>query len=288
MTWISIFSSALSSHPDIYFRALRPTRPTRSTDSILQLPTRPLGANMSSICTIVRDSKTKEATSFSFDPKKLVVSEGRKLNKGKFCNVRYNGSDLYIETPELHSPTGVSSFEDEKKRTMFVSCRGHDEREDVRLFVEALNSVQDRIIDQVSNMKLLGDKVSRDTVAGLMSPMVKVSDQYPPAFRVNLPFSDDGKAQFDAFKKVGRATHPADIGEMDVRGAAVKVIFVVTSVWVVNKNWGISIKAKQLLIKPSTFHAPAAGVSCFADEEMGSDDEAGERDEGDRVASDSE
>ena len=228
----------------------------------------------SPICCIKRDSATKEPVSYSFDASKLTVTEARKLNKGKFSNVRYDGGALYMETPELHAPISVSSFEDEGKKSLFVSCRGHEEREDVRMFVEALNSVQDKIIDQVASLKLLGDKVTRDMTAGLMSPLIKVSDTYPPAFRVNLPYRD-GKAGFDAFTKTGRKIEPLDLDEVDVRGAKVKVIFTLTSVWVVNKNWGVTAKATQVLIKPA-FSAPAAGVSCFTDEVMGDSDEDGD------------
>jgi hypothetical protein len=225
----------------------------------------------SSICSIKRDSATKEPVSYTFDATKLTVTEARKLNKGKFSNVRYSGGALYMETPELHAPTSVSSFEDEGKKSLFVSCRGHEEQEDVRMFVEALNAVQDKIIDQVADLKLLGDKVTRDMAAGLMSPLIKVSDTYPPAFRVGLPYRD-GKAGFDAFTKSGRKIEPVDLDDIDVRGAKVKVIFTLTSVWVVNKNWGVTAKATQVLIKPA-FSAPAAGVSCFTDEAMGDSDE---------------
>ena len=54
---------------------------------------------MSSICRITRDQATKTATGYDLDPKKLTVTEGRKLSKGKFSNVRYNGGALFAETP---------------------------------------------------------------------------------------------------------------------------------------------------------------------------------------------
>ena len=67
----------------------------------------------SGICRIVRDSDSKAAKSYSLDATKLTVTEPKALKKGKFCNVRYNGGTLYMETPLLHLPMGVSSFEDD-------------------------------------------------------------------------------------------------------------------------------------------------------------------------------
>lgn len=242
----------------------------------------------SPICRIVRDANTKAVTGYDFDPKKLSVSEPKKLSKGKFSNVRYNGGALYFETPYLHSPTSVSSFDDADKKTLFLSMRGFDERADVKAFLDALNSVQDRIIDQAHSLKLLGEKYTRDMTAGLMSPMVKISDAgYPPSFRLTLP-TRDGKYTFDTFLAGPKGPEESSLDDLEIRGARVRTIFTITSVWVVNKQWGVSAKATQLLIKPS-FDAPIAGVSNFSDEMLGSDDECAERGRGvDQTHSDEE
>lgn len=241
----------------------------------------------SSICRVVRDPTTKEAVSYSFDAAKLTVTEPKALKKGKFSNVRYNGGALYMESPLLHLPMGISSFEDDDKKSIFVSCRGHDEQEDVRLFVAALEAAQDKIIDQVSSMKVLGDKATRDMVSGFMTPLLKPSDRYPPGFRVALPFRE-GKASFDTFKKENGSVVKCNLEDVDIRGAKVKVIFNASSVWVVNnKNWGVSLKASQLLIKPS-FDIPATGVSCFSDENLEESDEEGGAAKFDQAASDNE
>lgn len=244
----------------------------------------------SPICRIVRDSTTKTATGFDFDPKKLTVTEPRKLSKGKFSNVRYSGGALYFETPYLHAPTSISSFDDADKKTLFLSMRGFDERSDVKVFMDALTAAQERIIDQASDLKLLGDKSTRDMTAGLMSPLVKTSDAgYPPAFRITLPFRD-GKFTLDTFKAGARGPEECSLDDLDVRGARVRAIFTITAVWVVNKQWGVSAKATQLLIKPC-FDAPIAGISNFSDDAMasdGDDDEYGGERRPDRVHSDDE
>lgn len=226
---------------------------------------------MSSICRVVRNS-ANEPVSYSLDPTKVTVTEGRKLSKGKFSNVRYNGGGaLYLETPYLHAPTSVSSFEDEGKKSIFVSCRGHEEKDDIRVFVEALTGLQDRIIDQVSDLKLIGEKFKRDTVAGVMSPFLKVSEQYPPSFRVSLPMRD-GKQDFDMYCKDGKKVESTTLENTDVRGAVVKIIFTISSVWVVNKTWGISAKVKQLLVKPA-MDVPTSGLSCFTDLALDEEDD---------------
>lgn len=239
----------------------------------------------SPILRIVRDPSTKNATGYDFDPKKLSISEPRKLSKGKFCNVRYNGGALYFESPYLHAPTSISSFDDADKKTLFLSMRGHDERTEVKVFLDALNSAQERIIDQAASIKLLGDKYTREMTSGLMSPLVKTSDAgYPPAFRLTLP-TRDGKFTFDTFKAGPKGPEECDLNEMDVRGASVRAIFTITSVWVVNKQWGVSAKVTQLLVKPA-FDAPIAGVSNFSDDALASDDEDGDDAGRDQLQSD--
>jgi hypothetical protein len=239
----------------------------------------------SSICRIVRDSKTKAATGYDFDAKKLTVTEPRKLSKGKFSNVRYNGGALYFETPYLHAPTSVSSFEDADKKTLFLSMRGHDEKPEVKMFLDAMMGAQERIIDQASDLKLLGDKYTRDMTSGLMSPLVKTSDNgYPPAFRITLP-SREGKDTFDAFKATAKGPEECSLDDLDVRGSRIRAIFAITSVWVVNKTWGVSAKATQILIKPN-FDVPMAGVSNFSDDAIGSDDNDDDEPRADRACSD--
>ena len=223
------------------------------------------------ICRIVRDSDNKPVK-FSFDAHKLTVTPARALKKGKFSNVRYNGGSLYIETPWLHLPMGVSSFEDDGKKSLFVSCRGHEDQDDVRLFVEALEALQERVVDQAASLKLVGEKSSRELVSDLMTPIIKTSDKYPPAFRVALP-QQDGKYMFDAFTTEGKNPEVCDIDNMDLRNARAKIILTINSVWVVNnKNWGVSLKTTQLMVKPN-FDIKSMGVSCFADDVIGNDDD---------------
>jgi hypothetical protein len=240
------------------------------------------------MCRITRDQATKTATGYDLDPKKLTVTEGRKLSKGKFSNVRYNGGALFAETPFLHCPTGISSFDDNDKKTLFLSMRGYDEQSDVKLFHDALIRAQERIIDQASDLKLLGDKYTRDMTAGLMSPFVKTSDSgYPPAFRLTLPVDRDNKYAFDTFKQGPHGPEECSLDDVEIRGARVRAIFTITSVWVVNKTWGVSAKVTQLLIKPN-FDAPAAGVSNFSDDALGSEDGNEDVRRADQVASDDE
>ena len=245
------------------------------------------------ICHIVRDDDNN-AVNYTLDPKKVTVTPPRALKKGKFSNVKYSGGSMYLESPLLHLPMGISSFEDDGKKSLFVSCRGHEDQDDVRLFVEALDALQERIVDQAASLKLLGEKSSREMLSDFLTPIVKTSDKYPPAFRVTLPqqteTDKDGnkvsKYTFSAFTKEDKKTVPCDIDNMELRGARAKIIFTVSNVWVVNnKNWGVSLKATQLLVKPS-FDIKSIGMSCFQDDAM--DD--GEEDEGqggyDQAASD--
>jgi hypothetical protein len=66
------------------------------------------------------------------------------------------------------------------------------------------------------------------------------------------------------------------LDSIDGKGARVKVIFSVSSVCIVNKNWGITVKAVQLLVKPST-DVSAATVCCFTevDDDSEVDDDGG-------------
>lgn len=236
----------------------------------------------SSICRITRDATTKAVTGFDFDPSKMVVGEPRKLAKGKFCNVRYNGGPLYFETPYLHSPTSVSKFDDADKVTLFLSFRGHEDRADVKAFLDALTSAQDRIVEQASELKLLGEKSTPEMMESLMSTMIKVSDSgYPPAFRITLPMTKDGKYAIDAFKPTDAGPVELSLDNIDLRGARVRAIFTISSVWVVNKQWGVSLKATQLLVRPN-FDIPAAGISNFSDDALVSEDD----DSRDRLHSD--
>lgn len=69
-------------------------------------------------------------------------------------SVRYGSSPLFMETPMLHSPLPPSSFEDAGKKTLFLSCRGHDDDPEVRVFVEGIGKFQTQVIDKASAHRL--------------------------------------------------------------------------------------------------------------------------------------
>lgn len=229
----------------------------------------------SNICRIIKNSTTDEVT-YSFDPAHLKVSEPKKLTKGKFAGVRYKGNALYLETPLLYSPMTVASYEgDGKKRSMFVSCRGVDDKPEVKAFVDALESVQSTIVDQITEMKAIGKDFPRSTILGIMNHIIKHTESYPPSFRVILNFNDD-KPTFDIFRKDRQSNAVAvNFDDIELKGASVRLILCVNNVWIVNNNWGVSVKCTQMLVKPA--FSPSTGKSCFASTSLNHDDDEDEQ-----------
>ena len=178
-------------------------------------------------------------------------------NGGKIVYLNYKSNKLFLQTPKLKAPFGLSNWEG--KYSLDLSLSGYDGSvESVKTFYTALATLDEYMLDQGMQNGMAWFKrkmASTEVVDALYSRNVKfakdkatgeVTDKYPPTFKLSLPFRD-GKFACDVYD-VKR--NPLDLSSVELKGAKITAIAQCTGVWLAGGKFGCSWKVVQLLVEP--------------------------------------
>jgi hypothetical protein len=200
-------------------------------------------------------------------------------NNMKFTNITYQNKRIAIETPEMDIPAGVVQYPKAEDTvagqpvsySLLMSFNDIEERADLKAFKEFMDALQQRVLDMaVSRSEELFQKVkSREVLSDIQSQMVRESDKYAPSFAIGLAFDESTdstgaevvKPRFTTydFNMIMEKGLRADgsprpecvidsIHDVNMKRGSVKVIFPFSSVWSQAKSFGVSFKAREVLV----------------------------------------
>ncbi len=182
-------------------------------------------------------------------------------NGGKTIYMSYNKSPIVLQTPEMFAPFGKQKWENDKgvaKWTLDLSFKGMDTREQLKVFYDKMNEVDEKLIDDgVQNafewLKKKG--ASRDVVKALYTRLVRhpvdkntgeVTDKYPPTFKLTLPWKD-GSFQCEVYDNSRKLV---DLATLETKGARVTAIIQCLGIWVAAGKYGCTWKVLQMRVVP--------------------------------------
>lgn len=225
----------------------------------------------------------------AFDPEKIVFGRLDKIRTGgKIVYIDYPGSRrVQIQTPTVSLPFGVNQpyqdGGDVQSYSIDLSFRGCESSPYMRDFLDKMLKF-DRVVlaKGVENSKeWLGKAMGPEIVAEFFRPLVREpkDPQYAPTMKVKIPVVSGvpSAAFFDENKA------PVTMDYL-IKGTRAKFIIEASSVWFVNKNYGVTWRLVQALVvsRPSTSGA-IGFVADAADEEAaeacGGGGEAGTEDD---------
>ena len=157
-----------------------------------------------------------------------------------------NRSKLFIQTPEMKAPFGVSEYvADEQngpKYSLDVSFQDNDG------FKEMIESMDRMLIEQAVSHSTtwFGKKMSHEIISELYRPLVKPSKQ-PEKYSSTMKFKIQ-PTRIKIWSKVDNS--PLTMDDI-TKGSMVKAIFSISPVWFVNKQFGVSCTIEQLLLAPN-------------------------------------
>lgn len=211
---------------------------------------------------------TTEMDSQPLLPKSINVSEitfgaMRSLESGgKMVPVGINGKPLYIQTPEMSSPFGISKWNtdkaDKEKYTIELSFKNKDTNKSQEYFYNFLSELDKKFIEEAMNNSTSWFKkkiTTPEVVEALYTHLVKhpkdketgeVTDKYPPTFRLNLP-TKDGVFAFQIYDKDRKLMENVSTIE---KGTKMKMIIKCTGLWVAGGKFGCSWRIEQALLSP--------------------------------------
>ena len=222
------------------------------------------------------------------DYSNLTVSELKTLdNGGKICFVNYgeDSSSVQTQTGLQELPWDMNVYEDDgnKSYSLSLSFRSRDTNPTTKCFYEGLEKLDSAMLDlgvqnQLEWLKKKGKdrdameedyytpniKWAKDQVTG------ERNTQYPPTFKVKLA-QKNGKWAFDAFDQNREKIdfEKESLESLLVRGAKVKALLKLTTVWATAKGYGCKWAVMQLKIHRSQ---QLTGYA-FADDDEEDDDE---------------
>jgi hypothetical protein len=204
------------------------------------------------------------------DLSKITFSEPKQNsnNAGRTIFINYNGGDLFLQTPCMISPFGISTWPGERgapdKHTLDLSFAGREKKTSIQEFHDMLQGLTKLVLktaEEKSSSWLKNSAPSSEFIGKIFTKMIRYSKDkltgddsttYPPSFKLNLP-TKDGDFPFK--------TYNADREEMDLysmlsatprpcKGARVTAIIQLSSIWVVGQtNFGVTWKVQTLLIQ---------------------------------------
>jgi hypothetical protein len=183
---------------------------------------------------------------------------------------------------------------------LLMSFDGMAERPELQAYKEFLEMVQSQVLDMAHarSTDMFGKLKSKEVLGDSQSKMIRESDKYAPSSAIGLPYITEGNTMkplystydYDAIMNNGVQANGEpkpdtiieSIQEVDSRRGSVKVIWPLSSVWSNAKGFGISMKAKEVMIRPqNTSNAFAFDVEAKKTDDTllePSDDEAEETD----------
>ena len=208
----------------------------------------------------------------NFDCDKLGFDD-LKLNSngGKVVYMKYDGQQrLTMQTPKLTTPFGMSEYRDDKtgivKYSIDVSFKGSNDDSKIQTFYDKMAVIDSKIVDiAVENSKeWFGKKMKKEIVEELYRPLVKQSkdpEKYAPTMKFKIQNNNKDELMIETFDDTRQ---PVDIMDALKPGSKVRGIIECSSIWFVNKQFGVTWRAVQLEITKSD---KLSGFSFVAEED---------------------
>ena len=229
----------------------------------------------------------------TFDTKRITISAVRALQSGaKSAYLNYGGERLVMQSAvSMSVPFGLTCADKFGPPTYSVelSFRGHEQRPDVKQFMEAMTTLDEFMINEgVKNSKTwFKADLSRDVVKAFYTPLVKYSKDkdgnvlsYPPNIKLKLP-KNNGEFEAKFYDVNGTPYKGVPVEDLLAKGVQVTAIMECTGVWFAGSKYGLTWKAKQIAI-----HKLPERIGDFAFKGLGSAPAAAEEEDEDEVDDD--
>ncbi len=204
----------------------------------------------------------------TFNVSKLSISAPKTLDSGaKTAYLNYDGGKFIFQSAkEMTIPYGLNKFDQGQKAdnpefSIDLSFKGYDtEGTSINKYHEALSQLDNFVVEEAYKNRATwfsgGATKSKEVINAFYTPIIKVPidkqgnpKPYPPTQKVKLrKLGGEFEVKiYDADKK--RITDPID--EVLVKGTTVTVIIECGGIWFAGGKFGISWRAKQIMVHKS-------------------------------------
>ena len=190
----------------------------------------------------------------NFDANEISLDSMKKNSMGgKVVYLKYKDmKKVTLQTPDMSAPFGLSSFTDDNtgvtKHSLDVSFKGGEEDQKIKEFQNAMEAFDKKMIEYgVEHSKeWFGKAMKADVVEALYRPIVKPAkdpEKYAPTIKFKVPSKDD-TFMVDAYDD---QKQKFDLNNF-APGSKMKAIIECSSIWFVNKQFGVSWRLLQVKV----------------------------------------
>lgn len=183
-----------------------------------------------------------------------LICEAPKTNAlgGKVVYLKHNGQKrITIQTPLMSVPFGLSTYTDEKtgitKYSIDMSFKGMDADPKINTLHDKMQELDSHILNlaEQNSKEWLGKKMSKEVVEALYRPIVKQSkdpEKYAPTMKMKITNLTSGEMNVEAYNT---KREKIDIKQELTQGARIRCLMECSSIWFVNKQFGVSWRLVQ-------------------------------------------
>ena len=192
---------------------------------------------------------------------KINISGLRKLDSGgQMSAVSYGeqNNKFIIQTPLMSIPYAFGTgYNGERSDYMTLSLGDYSSDDKLNKFYENMKNIEESVLQHVvknvdtwfPNFSGKSEAVIEQLIGEAFNRFIKHSkdDKYPPTIKVKIPY-DNGKYDINIVDMNTNEKYDFNEIKDKLRGAYVKICFRISSVYFINKHFGISAKASKIKI----------------------------------------
>ncbi|MDB4346974.1 hypothetical protein OAA30_00325 [bacterium] len=192
---------------------------------------------------------------------KINISSLRKLDSGgQMSAVSYGeqNNKFIIQTPLMSIPYAFGTgYNGERSDYMTLSLGDYSSDDKLNKFYENMKNIEESVLQHVvknvdtwfPNFSGKSEAVIEQLIGEAFNRFIKHSkdDKYPPTIKVKIPY-DNGKYDINIVDMNTNEKYDFNEIKDKLRGAYVKICFRISSVYFINKHFGISAKASKIKI----------------------------------------
>lgn len=195
-----------------------------------------------------------------FSTSNITISPPKVLDSGaKQAYLNYNGGRLLLQSAtNLAVPFGLSVYDKSgpAEYSVDVSYRGSDSNPEIKNFFEKMQELDEFMIKQgVKNSKAwFKSELNEQVIKAFYTPTVKFAKDkdgnpqpYPPTTKLKLR-KVNGDFETKVFDVKGNPYKGVPMEDLIVKGAQVTVIMECAGVWFAGSKFGLTWRAKQVVI----------------------------------------
>ena len=196
------------------------------------------------------------------DTSKINIGSLRKLDSGgQMAGVSYTNENkpFVIQTPLMQIPYDFGKgYNGERSDYLTLSFGDYNSEAKLNKFHENMKKIEKHVIGHAikNNEIWLPSTVGKspEFIEQLMedafNPFVKPSAKYPPTMKLKIPYDEDNKKYKDITITDLKTDEEYDFNEIKdkLKGAFVRICFRITTIYNINKHFGITTKATKIKI----------------------------------------